>query len=218
MAQKNHQDKRESGLPGGGAGRKDEVGGSGVYPMSGPHPVGDAPLVGQAGWGQGERGAAGYEDHGESGGVIQSVTPERCRDIMTKDPACCLPTDSTAKAAQEMREYDIGILPVVTSMQDKDLVGVVTDRDLTLTVVADSSDPARTTVESVMSRGPIVCSPDDPYQKVLHIMERRQIRRVPVVDHAARLVGMVSQADVALRVRDSNQTAEVVQQISRPAL
>jgi CBS domain-containing protein len=116
-----------------------------------------------------------------------------------------------------MSEHDIGILPVVASRQDKDLVGVITDRDLALTVVADSCDPARTSVESVMSRSPIVCSPDDPYQKVLHIMARRQIRRVPVVDHAGRLVGMVSQADVALRVRDRNQTAEVVQQISRPA-
>src|SRR5216683_2256096 len=75
MAQKNEDDKRESGLPGGGAGRKDEV--------------------------------------GESAVIIQSVTPERCRDIMTKDPACRVPSDSTAKAAQLMSEHDIGILPVV---------------------------------------------------------------------------------------------------------
>jgi Raf kinase inhibitor-like YbhB/YbcL family protein len=59
-------ERRESGLPGGGAGRKDEVGRSGVYPMSGPHPAGDAEIRGQASWGQGERGAAGYEDHGSS--------------------------------------------------------------------------------------------------------------------------------------------------------
>ncbi len=61
-----HDRRRESGLPGGGAGRKDEVGRSGVYPMSGPHPAGDAEIRGQASWGQGERGAAGYEDHGSS--------------------------------------------------------------------------------------------------------------------------------------------------------
>jgi len=57
---------KESGVPGGGAGRKDDVKGSPVYPVSGPHPPGDAPIVGQASFGQGERGAAGYEDHGES--------------------------------------------------------------------------------------------------------------------------------------------------------
>lgn len=60
------EDKRESGVPGGGQGRKDEVGRSGVYPMSGPHPAGAAEVKGQASWGQGERGAAGYEDHGGS--------------------------------------------------------------------------------------------------------------------------------------------------------
>ncbi len=62
----NEKNKRESGLPGGGAGRKDEVGRSGVYPMSGPHPPGPAEVRTEAGWGQGERGAAGYEDHGGS--------------------------------------------------------------------------------------------------------------------------------------------------------
>lgn len=60
------KDRRESGSPGGGAGRKDEVGGSGIYPASGPYPQGNAEVRGQASWGQGERGAAGYEDHGSS--------------------------------------------------------------------------------------------------------------------------------------------------------
>lgn len=66
MEKEREDDRRESGKPGGGAGRKDEVGKSGVYPASGPYPEGDAELRGQAGWGQGERGAAGYEDHGSS--------------------------------------------------------------------------------------------------------------------------------------------------------
>jgi len=67
MDEKRDDERRESGIPGGGAGRKDEVGRSGVYPASGPYPPGDAEIRGQASWGQGERGAAGYEDHGESG-------------------------------------------------------------------------------------------------------------------------------------------------------
>lgn len=66
MDKEREDDRRESGLPGGGAGRKDEVGKSGVYPASGPYPEGNAELRGQASWGQGERGAAGYEDHGSS--------------------------------------------------------------------------------------------------------------------------------------------------------
>lgn len=67
MDEKREDERRESGMPGGGAGRKDEVGRSGVYPASGPYPPEDAEIRGQASWGQGERGAAGYEDHGDSG-------------------------------------------------------------------------------------------------------------------------------------------------------
>jgi CBS domain-containing protein len=217
MSKKIREDKRESGMPGGGAGRKDDVRGSGVYPMSGPLPASDAPLVGQTGWGQGARGAAGFEDHGESEITVQQTTPERCRDIMTKEPVCCLPSDSTEKAARLMTKYDTGMIPVVSNMEDKKLVGVVTDRDLAVTVVADACDPKRTSVESVMSRPPIVCSPDDPYQHALETMERNRIRRVAVVDRSGCLVGVISQADIALRVRDRNQTAEVVEEISRSA-
>jgi CBS domain-containing protein len=217
MARKKQENRRESGLPGGGAGRKDEIGGSGVYPMSGPHPPGDVPLVSQAGWGQGQRGAAGYEDHGESEIIIQTAKPERCRDIMTKDPVCCLPTNSVAQAARLMKQYDTGLVPVVANIDEKKLLGVVTDRDLAVTVVADSCDPARTSVEAVMSRPPIVCSPGDPYEHALHTMERNRIRRVPVVDRTGRVVGIVSLADVAIRVRNRTQTAEVIREISRRA-
>ncbi|HLI83718.1 MAG TPA: CBS domain-containing protein [Bryobacteraceae bacterium] len=196
---------------------KDEVKGSGVYPMSGPHPPGDAPVVGQAEWGQGSRGAAGYEDHGESEILTSTASPERCRDIMTKDPVCCLPSTSVAKAAEMMMRYDTGIIPVVANLEEKKLLGVVTDRDLAITVAADACDPKTTSVESVMFRPPIVCSPDDGYEHALQTMERNQIRRVPIVDRTGRIVGIVSQADVALRVRDSAKTAEVVQEISRKA-
>lgn len=65
-AAERNQSKGESGNPGGGQGRRDDVGRSGVYPMSGPHPAGEAPIRTEAAWGQGERGAAGYEDHGSS--------------------------------------------------------------------------------------------------------------------------------------------------------
>jgi len=217
MAEEQPKDKCESGLPGGGAGRKDEVGKSGVYPMSGPHPAGDAPLVGLAGWGQGQRGPAGYEDHGESAISFQPVTPERCADIMTKDPVCCSPGATTQKAAELMLVHDVGMVPVVASIDDKRLVGVVTDRDLVIRVLADDLDPGRMRVESVMSHRPFTCSPDDPWPKALEVMEQRQIRRVPIVDRTGMVVGIVSQADVALRVPDKKQTAELVERISQRA-
>lgn len=208
------QRKRESGWPGGGAGRRDEVGRSGVYPMSGPHPPGDAPLVEQACWGQGERGAAGYEDAGESELMIENVTPEKCRDLMTKDPVCCLDSDSVRKAAQLMLQYDVGMMAVVGDPVRKRLIGVVTDRDLALRVVSEERDPASTKVGEVMSKPVISCSPDDHYQVALDVMERQQIRRVPVLDDSGRIVGIISQSDVALRLRDGKKTGELVKRVS----
>ena len=216
--QGNSEKERESGLPGGGSGRKDEVGRSGVYPMSGPHPSGDAPIVTPASWGQGKRGAPGYEDHGESELNISRVSPEKCRDIMTKDPVCCLAADTVSAAAELMRKYDVGVLPVVLSHASKTLVGMITDRDLALRVVAEERNPHQSTVERIMSRPVVICSPDDPYQKVIHLMERHQLRRIPQVDNSGRVVGIISQADIALRVRDEAKTAEVLTEVSRPTL
>jgi CBS domain-containing protein len=211
---------RESGLPGGGAGRKDEVGKSGVYPMSGPHPAGDAPIVTEPAWGQGERGAAGYEDHGASelSVEVQPVTPELCRDVMTKDPVCCLTTDTVYEAARLMRVHDAGSLPVVSEEDLKTLAGIVTDRDLALRVIAERRDPDGTRVEEIMTAEVATCLPEARLEQVLEEMERRQVRRIPVVDNRGRVVGIVAQADIALRVPEPARTAEVVQEISRPKL
>jgi len=212
------EEKRESGMPGGGAGRKDEIGRTGVYRLSGPHPAGDAPIVGMASWGQGERGATGYEDHGESELFGQPVTPEKCRDIMTKNPICCLAGDNAVHAAQLMRENNVGILPIVENQENKKLAGVVTDRDLVLKLMADGLDPWTTAVEHAMSKPVLACSPDDSYDEAFSLMEKHRIKRVPVVDNSGRVVGMISQGDVALRVRDRQKTAEVVESICQPTL
>lgn len=209
--------RQESGMPGGGAGRRDEgLGKSGVYPMSGPHPAGDAPIVTPAAWGQGPRGAAGYEDHGESEINIVEVQPEKCRDLMTKDPACCLATDNAARAAQMMERFDVGVLPVVENQSDKRLLGILTDRDLAMKVLAENQDPGRVTVGEVMSTDMVTCSPDDDWQLALALMEQRQIRRIPAVDRYGRVVGIISQADIALRIHNAAKIAELVTEISRP--
>ena len=109
--------------------------------MFGPHPSGNAPIVTPGSWGQGQRGAAGYEDHGESELNIPRVTPEKFRDIMTKDPVCCLSSDPVSAAAELMREHDVGVLPVVMSQSDKKMVGIITDRDLVVRLVAGERDP-----------------------------------------------------------------------------
>jgi len=203
-------------MPGGGAGRKDAVGKTGVYRVSGPQPPGDAPIVAMGSWGQGARGAAGYEDHGESELFYRPVTPERCRDIMTKDPFCCLPTDTAAQAARLMKRHDVGILPVVEDRAKKKVLGVVTDRDLALKIVAKGLDPAAIAVKAVMSKPAIRCSPDDAYERAIELMEKHRIRRVLVTDNSERVVGVIAESDVALRLHDLGKTGELVAAVTQP--
>ncbi|RIK42452.1 MAG: hypothetical protein DCC55_08775 [Chloroflexi bacterium] len=214
--------KRESGMPGGGQGRVEDVRGSGVYPASGPRPAGgDAPFRGMASWGQGERGAAGYENHGESelrlGPDSLGKPPQQARDIMTKDPTCCLPGDTVDQVAQLMKSEDIGPVPVVENHETKKLVGIVTDRDLAIKVVAEGRDPKQTRVEEVMTRELVTCRPEDDLQQVFQAMADHQVRRIPVVTTDGRIVGIIAQADIATRVDQPEPTAEVVEEISRPS-
>jgi len=184
--------------------------------MSGPHPPGDAPLVWPGAWGQGKRGAAGYQDHGESELNVRQVTPEKCRDIMTKDPVFCQASDTVVIAAKLMKKHNIGALPVTGNLRGRKLVGIVTDRDLAMKVVAEPHDPNKVTVDQVMSHPVATCSPDDPYQKALELMQQRQVKRIPAVDKLGRVVGIISEADVALRVHDESKTAELVRSVCQP--
>lgn len=207
---------RESSEPGGSTGRRDDVGSSGIYPMSGPHPAGDAPAVWPASRGQGKRGAAGYDDHGESELSNLGVTPEKCRDIMTMDPVFCQAEDSAVIAAKLMQKHNIGALPVVGDLRRHKMVGLITDRDLAIRVIAPARNPETTTVQEIMSQPVVTCSPDDDYQKALELMERHQVKRIPAVDDAGQAVGMTSQADLALRIPDQRKIAEVMKSIAQP--
>jgi CBS domain-containing protein len=143
------------------------------------------------------------------GGIMKKV-----KDIMTKDPVCCTPQDSVMEAAQLMKHGDVGSVPVVKDRKAKKLVGIVTDRDLALKVLAEGRDPNNTRVEEVMTRNPVSCREDDDLQNCLDGMEKRQIRRMPIVDREDRIVGIIAQADVATRGGQPDKTAELVEEIS----
>ena len=116
-----------------------------------------------------------------------------------------------------MRDNDAGSIPVTEDRKTKRLVGIVTDRDLTISIVAEERDPAGTTVGDVMTPNPIACRPDDDVATAIKAMERVQVRRVPIIDGERRLVGMIAQADIALRSGQPEKTAEVLEEISKPA-
>lgn len=141
---------------------------------------------------------------------------KKCSEVMTKNPICCLPTDAVSRAAQQMRKENVGSIPVIESEQNKKLIGIVTDRDLALQVVADGRDAKSTKVVDVMTHKVITCHVDDGIQKAVDAMAKHQLRRMPVVDNDHKIVGIISQADVATRVDKPDETAAMVKEISQP--
>lgn len=140
-----------------------------------------------------------------------------CYEVMTNNPFCSLPGDLVSEAAQLMRSENVGSIPVIESAETRKLVGIVTDRDLALRIVADGLDARSTTVETVMTREVITCLAGDDFQKALDSMADHQLRRIPVVDNDNKLVGIIAQADVATRVDQPERTAQVLKEVSQAA-
>jgi len=138
-----------------------------------------------------------------------------CEEVMTPNPVCCLPTDSVKRAAELMKRENVGPIPVIENEETRKLVGIITDRDLVMKVVAEGCDTGSTLVESVMTRKAVSCRADDPLQKAMDLMSEHQLRRITIVDGANVILGIISQADIATRGNRPEQTAEVVKEISQ---
>jgi CBS domain-containing protein len=136
---------------------------------------------------------------------------ESIRDLMTSNPRTLESGSSVVEAARIMRDEDTGIVPIV---EGERLVGTVTDRDITIRVVAEGKDPGSATIGEISSRELVTIDPQQNLDEALRLMARHQVRRLPVVEEDGKLVGIVSQADVAKRASDQ-QTGDVVEGISR---
>jgi CBS domain-containing protein len=136
---------------------------------------------------------------------------------MTKDPFCCVPGDTVQRAAQLMRDRNVGAVPICESQETKRLVGIVTDRDLTVRALAEGCDPKSTCVGDVMTRNVFSCRPEDDVQIALDLMEQHRVRRIPIVDQQNRILGIITQGDIALRLQDPQKIAEVVMEVSKPS-
>ena len=115
------------------------------------------------------------------------------RDVMTPSPETVESSKTAAEAAKLMKKAHAGMIPVV---QNGTLVGTVTDRDITLRVVAEGKDPQRTTVGEIASKNLVTVEPDRDLREALELMAHHQVRRLPVVEGDS-LVGVIAQADVA---------------------
>ena len=139
----------------------------------------------------------------------------KVQDIMTGEPRSLTPESSAREAAQLMKEMDTGVIPVVESTSSKKLVGVVTDRDIAIRLVAEGKD-ADCRVSEVMSSGRLAtCGPTDDVDRVMETMSREQVRRIPIVDERGSLVGIVAQADI-VRKADDKKAERTVEKISEP--
>ncbi len=132
------------------------------------------------------------------------------RDLMTKDPTSCEPSTTVVDVAKVMANEDVGPVPIV---QEGRVVGIVTDRDLVVRVLAEGRDPKSTTVGEIASSDLVTVQPDSDLSEALQLMAQNQVRRLPVVE-GDQLVGIVAQADVARQGQD-DQAGEVVEEISR---
>ena len=144
----------------------------------------------------------------------------KARDLMTPDPAQVTPSDSAQRVSQLMAEHDVGCIPVVAGADQRSLVGVATDRDIALRVVAEGR-PATTPIGEIMTANPDSVRPDDDMEHVERVMADRQIRRIVVVDETGECVGIIAQADLARAAKRKSEPTpkemvDVLEKISRP--
>ncbi len=138
----------------------------------------------------------------------------KAQDIMTKNPSCVTPETRVQDAARLMKDEDVGIIPVVESQGSKKLVGVITDRDIAIRVVADGAASSNSSVREVMTSNVRTSSPDDNVKDVMELMGREQVRRIPIVERGE-LVGIIAQADI-VREADDKRAERTVEKISEP--
>lgn len=140
---------------------------------------------------------------------------KKARDIMTANPQFVTPDDSVTRAAEIMRDSDVGVVPVVEDQGSMRLAGLVTDRDIAVRVVAAGRNSSDMRTRDVMSSGIKTVRPDDDVDRVMDLMKSEQVRRIPVCE-GDRLVGIIAQADVATEGASDRKTGDVVEKISEP--
>jgi CBS domain-containing protein len=135
---------------------------------------------------------------------------------MTQNPACCTPDMSLQEVARMMVECDCGAIPVVDGSDSNQPIGIVTDRDIVVRVLAKGMNPMECRVRDAMTEEVVCVSQDADLDEATHLMEEHQIRRILVTSNGHGIVGILAQADVALEGTD-HETGDVVQSISQPS-
>jgi CBS domain-containing protein len=137
----------------------------------------------------------------------------RLRDIMTRDVQTVSPQARIPEVARKMREFDVGVIPVSDGNQ---IVGMITDRDITLRVIAEGRHTDQVQARDIMSKPVVFGLESEDIGDAVRIMEEQQIRRLIVMDRNQRMVGIVSTGDLAVKGANEELTGEVIERISEP--
>jgi CBS domain-containing protein len=138
----------------------------------------------------------------------------KLQDVMSRNVEVVRPDATIQEAARKMAQLNVGPLPVCDGER---LVGMVTDRDITVRATAAGRDPRTTPIREAMTDKVIYCFEDQDVREAAQLIEEKQIRRLPVLNRDKRLVGIVSVGDLAVRTHDKGLTGEVVERVSGPA-
>ncbi|HEY0659363.1 MAG TPA: CBS domain-containing protein [Pyrinomonadaceae bacterium] len=136
------------------------------------------------------------------------------KEIMTENPACATAETNLQKVARMMVDNDCGCIPIVDGEDTRRPIGMLTDRDITVRAVAEGKNPLDLTAIDVMTEDVITVTPEMSVEDCGNLMETKQIRRVAVIDKSGACVGMVAQADIAIKGSEK-QAADIVQEISK---
>lgn len=139
-----------------------------------------------------------------------AISRRRCREIMTKSVRTASPEMSVRDVAALMREGDMGAVPVVDAGK---LIGIITDRDIVVRVVAEGKESSTPVAEAMTSKL-FTVTPDDFVFEAIRLMGDKQVRRVPVINEAGELAGIIAMADIALETEDEREIAETLEEIS----
>src|SRR3974390_1074101 len=120
------------------------------------------------------------------------------KEVMSKKVVFCTPSDTAQTVARAMKSNGVGALPIVSDIRSARLEGIVTDRDLCCGIVAEAKLAEATRIADIMTRNPVTCTPENTLEDCEALMQKHQIRRIPVIDEQGRCVGIVAQADIAL--------------------
>ncbi len=136
------------------------------------------------------------------------------KDIMTGTLEVILPDHMLNEVSQKMKDEDVGALPIV---EDSNVVGIVTDRDIVVRGIAEGKDPNTTKVIDVMTSNVISIYDDQDVSDAVKMMKENQVRRLLVLDRNDKPTGFISQADIALKCKDKELAGEVLQEVSKPS-